>query len=123
MTTNIPHATNEGSHGRIERAAERAKESASDMVGSAKDRVDAAADRVEEGLHHAADAGARAAHRSIEKIGELRKRGAELASDARGRADLLVDNVREFARDRPVRSLAMALAAGWLLGRLLKPRR
>jgi ElaB/YqjD/DUF883 family membrane-anchored ribosome-binding protein len=123
MATNTPRTANEGPHGRIERAAERAKEATSDMVDSTRDKMDAAADRVEEGFHHAADTGARTAHRSADKIGELRKRGAELASDAGDRADLLLDRIREFARDKPVQSLAMTLAAGWLLGRLLKPRR
>ena len=97
---------------RIEERAERIKQATTSAVTHTKEAVDRAADKVEEGLHRATD-----------KAGELRDRGAELASRARDRADDAMDNVRDFVREKPVQSVAIALAAGWLLGRLLGPRR
>lgn len=110
-------------HERIERTAERFKEGTSNAVGGAKEKFDGAADRVEAGLHRATDASARGAHRAADKAGEWRDRGAELAAGARDRTDAAFDSVREFVREKPVQSVAIALAAGWLLGRLLGPRR
>lgn len=112
-----------GGHERIERTAARFKEGTSNAVRGAKEHFDSAADHVESGLHRAADAGARGAARAADKAGEWRDRGAELASSARERADDAFDHVRDFVRDKPIQSVAIALAAGWLLGRLLNPRR
>lgn len=114
---------NGNAHERIERTTARFKEGTSSAVSGAKEKFDRAADSVESGLHHAADAGARGAHRAADKAGEWRDRGAQLASNARDRADDALDNVRDFVREKPVQSVAIALAAGWLLGRLLGPRR
>lgn len=110
-------------HERIERTAARFKEGTSNAVSGAKEKFDAAADRVESGLHRATDASARGAEQAADKAGEWRDRGAELASRARDRADDALDNVRDFVREKPVQSVAIALAAGWLIGRLLGPRR
>ena len=110
-------------HERIERTATRVKEGTSSAVSGAKEKFDAAADRVESGLHRATDASARGAERAADKAEEWRDRGAELASRARDRADDALGNVRDFVREKPVQSVAIALAAGWLLGRLLGPRR
>lgn len=110
-------------HERIERTATRFKEGTSSAVSSAKQKFDSAADRVESGLHHATDASARGAERAAEKAGKLRERGTRMVADARDRADAALDDVRDFVREKPVQSVAIALAAGWLLGRLLRPRR
>lgn len=112
-----------GAHDRIERTAARFKEGTSGAVDGAKQRFDSAADHVESGLHRATDASARGAHRATDKAGEWRDRGAQVASQARERADAALSNVRDFVREKPVQSVAIALAAGWLLGRLLGPRR
>ncbi len=111
-----------GTHGRIERTAARIKEGTSSAVAGAKEKFDSAADHVESGVHRATDASARGAERAADKAGEWRDRGGELAADARDRADAVLDNVREFVRDKPVQSVAIALAAGWLLGRVLGRR-
>ncbi|TAN07803.1 MAG: DUF883 family protein [Rhodanobacteraceae bacterium] len=112
-----------GAHERIERASARIKEGTTSAVGGAKEKFARAADSVEAGVHRAADASARGAERVADKAGEWRERSSELASRARDRADDALDNVREFVREKPVQSVAIALAAGWLLGRLLSPRR
>lgn len=114
---------NGNTHERIERTATRFKEGTSHAVSGAKEKFEAAADRVESGLHRATDASARGAERAADKAGEWRDRGAELAADARDRADAALDSVRNFVREKPVQSVAIALAAGWLIGRLLGPRR
>lgn len=124
MNTDITQGENRdgGAHERIERTAERVKQGTSSAVGSAKKKFDAAADRVESGVHRATDASARGAERAADKADEWRERGSELASDARDRADAVLDNVRSFVREKPVQSVAIALATGWLIGRLLGRR-
>jgi len=108
-------------HARTDHAAERTKQGVSDAVGSAMDKVDKAADRIEEGLHYAADVGAQGAHRVADKAGEWHDRSAELASEARNRAGQATENLREWVREKPVQSIAVALALGWLAGRLPRP--
>ncbi|MGH8215584.1 MAG: DUF883 family protein [Rhodanobacteraceae bacterium] len=110
-------------HERIERTASRIKEGTSSVVGGAKQKLDSAADHVESGLHRATDASARGARQATDKAEEWRDRGAALASDARLRTDAALGSMREFVREKPVQSVAIALAAGWLVGRLLSPRR
>ncbi|MGN6789586.1 MAG: DUF883 family protein [Rhodanobacteraceae bacterium] len=114
---------NGNTHERIERTATRVKEGTSNAVSGAKEKFEAAADRVESGLHRATDASARGAERAADKASEWRDRGAELAADARDRADAALGSMRDFVREKPVQSVAIALAAGWLIGRLLGPRR
>ena len=125
MSTDITQdePRNGNNHERIERTATRFKEGTSSAVSGAKEKFGAAADRVESGMHRATDASARGAERAADKAGEWRERGAKLASDARDRADDALGGVRDFVREKPVQSVAIALAAGWLLGRLLGPRR
>lgn len=99
-------------HERIERTASRVKEGTHSAVSGAKDKFDNAADRVDAGLQSATDASARGAHRATDKASELRDR----AGDA-------LDSGRGFVREKPVQSVAIALAAGWLLGKLMSSRR
>lgn len=81
---------------------------------------------VSEGLQNAADATVRGVHKVAGKVadraGDLRDRGAELASEARSQADRTVQSLRGFMRDKPLESAAVILAAGWVLGRLLGRR-
>ena len=111
-----------GSHERIERAAARFKQGTSNAVEGAKEKIDRAADRVESGLHRATDASARGAERAADKAAEWRYRGTELASDARERMDTAFDSVRDFVREKPVQSVAIALLAGWVIGKLMHSR-
>lgn len=106
-------------HERIDRAAERVKQEAGNAARAAKDKSDHAEERVD----RAADAGARAAHRLADKAEDWRQRGSAAAYTMRDRADTLMDDAREWVREKPVQSVAIALAAGWLVGRLLSPRR
>lgn len=114
---------NTSAHERIERTATRVKEGTHSAVGGAKEKFSSGADRVESGVDRAADATARGAHKATDKAAEWRDRGAELAAGARERTDEAIGSVRDFVREKPMQSVAIALAAGWLVGRLLSPRR
>ncbi|MEO6967704.1 MAG: hypothetical protein ABI132_04500 [Rhodanobacteraceae bacterium] len=118
---------------RIETGAERFKDGTSQTVQTAKEKFNTAADSVEHGVHKATDASASAAIRATEKavelrersreaLGEARQRASEMADGAKERASDAFDSMREFVRERPAQSVAIALAAGWLLGRLVGRR-
>ncbi len=38
----------------------------------------------------------------------------------RDRADEFLEQAREYVREKPMQSVAIALGAGWLLGRILR---
>ena len=105
---------------RIDESAERIKQATSSAVSSTKDAVDRAADHVEEGLHRATDKAADAANRATDKAAELGERGREVYDQTMDRADAWLEQAREYVREKPVQSVAIALGAGWLLGRILR---
>ena len=105
---------------RIDERAERVKQATSQAVSSAKDKVDHAADRVEQGLHHATDKTASAAHRTVDKAAEVGEQGRIAYERSRDRADEFLEQAREYVREKPMQSVAIALGAGWLLGRILR---
>jgi len=89
-------------------------------VVAATETVKRAADRVEEGLHHATDKAANAANRATDKAAEISERGREVCDQTMDRADAWLEQAREYVREKPVQSVAIALGAGWLLGRILR---
>ncbi|TPG09790.1 DUF883 family protein [Rhodanobacter glycinis] len=105
---------------RIDERAERIKQATSNAVASTKETVDRAADHVEEGLHHATDKAADAANRATEKAAEIGERGREVYDQTMDRADAWLEQARDYVREKPVQSVAIALGAGWLLGRILR---
>lgn len=105
---------------RIDERAERVKQVTSHAVSSAKEKVDHAADRVEQGLHHATDKTASAAHRTVDKAAEVGEQGRMAYERTRDRADEFLEQAREYVREKPMQSVAIALGAGWLLGRILR---
>ena len=105
---------------RIDERAERVKQATSQAVASTKDKVDRAADRVEQGLHHATDKTASAAHRTVDKAAEVGEQGRAAYEHTRDRADEFLEQAREYVREKPMQSVAIALGAGWLLGRILR---
>lgn len=98
------------------------REGVANAATSAKARLEAAADRVGDAAYRAADATATGAHRAAAKAGEWSERGTDLASATRQRADAVADSLRELVRDKPVQSVALALAAGWVAAHLLGRR-
>lgn len=105
---------------RIDERAERIKQATSSAVASTKETVDRAADHVEEGLHRATDKAAGAANRATDKVAEISERGREVYDETMDRADAWLQQAREYVREKPVQSVAIALGAGWLLGRILR---
>lgn len=105
---------------RIEERAERVKQATSSAVSSTKDAVNRAADQVEDSLHRATDKVADAATRASEKAGEYRQRGRDGYDDAKERADEWLEVARDYVREKPVQSVAIALGVGWLIGRILR---
>ncbi|HEY8683681.1 MAG TPA: hypothetical protein VIM06_10970 [Rhodanobacter sp.] len=105
---------------RIDESAERVKQATSHVVASTKDAVDRAADHVEEGLHSATDKAANVANRATDKAAEIGERGREVYDETMDRADAWLEQARDYVREKPVQSVAIALGAGWLLGRILR---
>jgi ElaB/YqjD/DUF883 family membrane-anchored ribosome-binding protein len=113
-------AQEDGIHGRIDQGAERIKQATSEAVATSKEKFDRAADHVEEGLHRATDKAAGAANRTTDKVVEAKERGRAAIDQAKDRADEWLDEVRDYVREKPVQAVAIALGAGWLLGRILR---
>ena len=105
---------------RIDQSAERVKQATSDAVARTKQAVNATADKVEVGVHRATDKAAGAAHRANEKAADFADRGRELCDDTMDKADAWMAQAREYVRTKPMQSVAIALGAGWLLGRILR---
>lgn len=112
--------TPESNNTRIDEQAERIKQATSSAVASTKDAVDRAADHVEEGLHQATDKAADVANRANDKAAEIGERSREVYDETMDRADAWLEQAREYVREKPVQSVAIALGAGWLLGRILR---
>jgi ElaB/YqjD/DUF883 family membrane-anchored ribosome-binding protein len=105
---------------RIDESAERVKQATSSAVASTKDAVDRAADNVEDGLHRATDKVADVANRTTDKAVELGERGREVYDETMDKADAWLEVARDYVREKPVQSVAIALGAGWLIGRILR---
>ncbi|MBN8712708.1 MAG: DUF883 family protein [Xanthomonadales bacterium] len=112
---------------RIDEHAERVKQATSKAVAGTKEavdraaeRVDHAADRVEESLHRTTDKAAGAAHRASDKAADLGERGREAYARTADQTEAWLEAAREYVREKPVQSVAIALGAGWLLGRILR---
>ena len=107
-------------HSRIDQGAERVKQATTDAVARTKQAVNATADKVEAGVHRATDKAAGAAHLANDKAADLAERSRELRDDAMDKADVWMAQARQYVREKPMQSIAIAAGAGWLLGRLLR---
>lgn len=92
----------------------------SDVAGRAHQAVDQAADKAAPALERAQAA----AHRTIDKVADKASPAAEWAAE---NSRMLVNRSTELAgacgnyvRERPLASIAGALAAGYLLGRVMR---
>lgn len=108
---------------RIERGAERLKERESAALHATRDAVDSGTERAERALHRATDASAGAAQRTSERAAELGEKGREKWAEGRDYAEQSMDHVFDYVRENPGKSLALAVAGGWLLGSILRHRR
>lgn len=105
---------------RIDHSAERVKQATSEAVARTKQAVNQTADKVESGVHRATDKAADAARQANEKAADLAERGRELRDTTMDSAEVWVAQAREYVREKPMQSVAIALGAGWLLGRILR---
>ena len=115
LSTDTPVA-----HSRIDQSAERVKQATSEAVARTKDPVNHTAHKVEAGMHHATDKAASAAHRANDKAADLADRGRELRDDTMDKAEAWMAQARAYVREKPMQSIAIAVGAGWLLGRILR---
>jgi ElaB/YqjD/DUF883 family membrane-anchored ribosome-binding protein len=98
-----------GTSDRIERGAEHVKDSTS----RAADRTHGAVDSAERGVHRGTDKVAQAAESTVEH-------SREAFDQVMGHAGDWADQAREYVREKPTQSLVMAIAAGWLIGRIMR---
>lgn len=114
---------NDETRGAAGGASKTAHERIDEAAEGVKERATSGADRVEEAVHRAADYGARGAHRAADKAAEWERRGAAAAGEAQAQATDTFERACQFVRERPVESVAIALATGWLAARVFRPRR
>lgn len=107
---------------RVDQRAERVKQATHSAVEHAKEGFAHAADAFEEKAHAGTDAAARASKRAAAQAAAARERGSHAVDAAREKAEGALEQVRDFVRDKPVQSLAIAVAGGWLLGWMLRRR-
>lgn len=105
---------------RVKQAASRAAAGTKDAVDRAAERVDQATDRAEQGVHRTTDKAANAAHRASEKAADLGERGRQAYDQTADQAEAWMQAAREYVRAKPMQSVAIALGAGWVLGRILR---
>ncbi|MBQ4856350.1 DUF883 family protein [Rhodanobacter sp. B2A1Ga4] len=105
---------------RIDERAERIKQATSEAVANTREKMERVADHVEEGLHRATDKAAGAAHQASDKATRVSERSREVYDETMDRADAWLEQARDYVREKPVQSVAIALGAGWLLGRILR---
>ncbi|MCX7513383.1 hypothetical protein OSC30_06365 [Frateuria sp. STR12] len=113
-------ATSSKGHTRIDQGAERVKHATSEAVTRTKQAVNQTADKVEAGVHHATDKAAGAAHHATDKAADLSERSRQMRDEAMDKAEDWMAQAREYVRDKPMQSVAIAVGAGWLLGRILR---
>jgi ElaB/YqjD/DUF883 family membrane-anchored ribosome-binding protein len=90
----------------------------------AHDAVDAVATKAGENAAPAIDRVARAAHDTVDKVAQAAGPAAdwltENAEQLKRQQQELVDGCRSYIRERPLIAIGVALAAGYLAGRLTR---
>lgn len=120
IESNVAASRIDDSAARVKQATSSAVAGTKDAVDRAAEHVDHAADKVEEGLHRTTDKAADAAHWSSDKAADLGERGREAYARTADQAEEWLEAAREYVREKPVQSVAIALGAGWLVGRILR---
>lgn len=108
---------------RVDERAEKMKRSQSDVLQSSREALDKGSRHAESALHHATDATAAAARDADKRAAELGERGQEQWTKSRDWAESSFDDALGYVRANPGKSMAIAVAGGWLLGSILRRRR
>lgn len=98
---------------------------------SNKEATDAVNEKFKSGKTHAAEAAAdlkEAATAKLnhlrdtlnERAGEYRERATQVWADTTGRARTLTEDGEEYIRENPLQAVGIALAAGFILGVILR---
>lgn len=120
MISNPSETHGKGPSERIDEGAEHFKQATSNAVDRTHDTLDRAADKVEDGLHRGTDKVASAAEHAADRAASAAEHGRESLDEVMAHAGDWADKAREYVRENPTQSVVMALAAGWLIGRLLR---
>lgn len=99
----------------LARTVDQASAGAHDAIDRASDAARPVVDRIASGAHQAVDKMADVASQAAETLGV---KGEQL-KDVQARA---MEQCRAYIRDNPVTALGIAIAAGYLLSRLLSSR-
>jgi len=93
-------------------------------TSQAHDAVDAVAAKASQKVAPAIDRVARAAHETVNKVAQAAAPAAdwlnESAAAVRQQQEQLIESCRGYVRERPLVTVGVALAAGYLIGRLLR---
>jgi ElaB/YqjD/DUF883 family membrane-anchored ribosome-binding protein len=113
--TGIGDVASGGTSGTVARTVDQATTTAHRAIDRASEAARPAVDKVASTAHQAVDRMAGAATSAAETL-DLR---TEQFRDAQER---IVEDAREYVRDNPMLSVGLAVAAGFLLSRLLSSR-
>jgi ElaB/YqjD/DUF883 family membrane-anchored ribosome-binding protein len=97
----------------VDRKAAKAHQVVDDVARKAADGAAPAIDRVAQAAHETVDTVAEAAAPAAEWV-------RQSADQIRQQQDALLDSCRTYVRERPLVVLGVALAAGYLAGRLTR---
>jgi len=97
----------------LDRAVDQASTGAHDAIDKASDAARPAVDRIASGAHQAVDKFASVAGQAADSLGVKGEQLMKFQAQA-------VEQVRGYVRENPVASLGIAIAAGYLLSRLLR---
>lgn len=86
----------------------------------ASDKVNSKAAELTKNMN---DMGHRAVDKATEKADQLRESAADLYEKGSAQAGQLQDNVEQYVRDQPFKSILIAAGAGILLGMFLSSRK
>jgi len=99
----------------VSRTIDKASTGAHNVIDKVSDAAHPAMDRLSSGAHHTIDKAASAATQTAAALAVKR----EQMKNARARA---MEQTRDYVRANPVTAVGIALAAGFLLSRLLRSR-
>ena len=113
MESKVNKVMNEGLGNSTNRAVDEVTESAHEKVDKLSDAVQPVVDRMAANAHAAIDTVAGAAVTAVDTLGV---KGEQLTN---AQAKLL-ETAKAYTREQPIAALGIALAAGWILSRVMR---